>query len=132
MIEIVNYPKTIMEVTSKNIINVAQILAPIVSSRDVIKKLKDAAMRADAKSVDLDFRDVEFVSRSVAHELLLMRDDLKRKFFKKKDISFINTNDNVREMLRVVAANRVLSKKSKLKFTAERVNIDTLLKDIPA
>ena len=68
-----------MKKTNKKVINVAKILAPIVGSRDLMSVLAEAINKADAKSVDLDFREVEFVSRSAAHALLLMKEDLQKK-----------------------------------------------------
>lgn len=109
-------------------INVAKILAPIVGSRDLMPILADAVNKADAKSVDLDFSEVEFVSRSAAHALLLIKEDLQRKWVNKKYISFVNTSNNVQEMFRVVAANRAVPKKSEPDIQIEKINIDTLAK----
>ncbi len=115
-----------MNKEDKATINVAQLLAPILSSRDITDKLKKAIKKTDTKSVDLDFEEVEFISRSVAHELLLIKEDFKRKRLNKKDISFVNTNENAKEMLRIVAANRALPKSHKPEFKAERINIESL------
>ena len=121
-----------MEISPKITIHVAQLLAPIISSRDIAEKLKDAITKAESQSVDLDFAEVEFISRSAAHALLLMKEDLSRKFPEKKHISFINTSKDVKEMLRIIAANRALPKDRKPDFEAERISIDSLLKKIPA
>ena len=112
----------------KNTINVAKILAPIVGSRDLMPILAEAVNKADAKSVDLDFREVEFVSRSAAHELLLMKEDLQRKWLNKKYISFTNASDNVQEMFRVVAANRAVPKLSETDIKIEKTDINSLAK----
>lgn len=99
-------------------IKVAEVLATILSSRDLINNLKTAVLKADAKSVNLDFSEVEFISRSAAHALLIMKEDLRRR----KEVNFINANKDVENMLRIVAANRALPKK-KTEFRAERVDI---------
>lgn len=101
-------------------IKVAEKLATILSSRDLIDNLKTAVLKAAAKSVNLDFSEVEFISRSAAHALLIMKEDLRHR---KKEIYFINANKEVENMLRTVAANRVLPKKGKPVFHAEKVDI---------
>ncbi|MCX5667373.1 MAG: hypothetical protein NTY34_03560 [Candidatus Omnitrophica bacterium] len=102
-------------------IDVAKNLAPIVGSRDVASSLKTTIEKAHAKAINLDFSAVEFVSRSAAHELLVLKEKLNKSFFKKKEINFINASDNVTEMFRTVAANRALPK-SKI----EAVEIETI------
>ena len=116
-----------MEQTNKKIINVAKILAPIVGSRDLMPILAESVNKADARSVDLDFSQVEFVSRSAAHALLLMKEDLQRKWLKKKYIAFVNAPENVREMFRVVASNRAMPKISNLDIKIEKTDIRSLV-----
>lgn len=108
-------------------IRIADKIAPIVSSRDIIVKLKNDISRLRAKEVSLDFTDVNFVSRSAAHELLTMKEELKRKALRKKNIIFINTNNDVKEMIRTVASNRAVPQKNKVEFNAETVSIDSIL-----
>jgi|SRR3989339_1269764 len=117
-----------MENTNKKIINVAQILAPIVGSRDLMPILAETINSADAKSVDLDFSEVEFVSRSATHALLLMKEDLQRKWLNKKFITFVNASDNVQEMFRVVAANRAVPRSIDQNLTLEKIDINSLMK----
>ena len=102
-------------------IDISKSLAPIVGSRDVVSNLKKIIDKAHAKAINLDFSAVEFVSRSAAHELLVLKEKLNKSFFKKKVINFINASDNVTEMFRTVAANRALPK-SKI----EAVEIETI------
>lgn len=108
----------------KNLI-ISDLLAPIVSSRDIVDILEKAVKKIDNKSVDLDFSNVKFVSRSASHALLLMKERLQVK----KDIYFINTNEDVANMLRAVAANRIVSKKQKPKFNPEKIDINSLFKE---
>ncbi len=115
-----------MRKKSKTVINIARVFASILSSRDIIDKLRIIIERVDRESVDLDFQKVKFISRSAAHELILIKEDFKRKRLNKKEISFINVNDSVKEMLRVVAANRALPKDIKPEFKAKKVNINVL------
>ncbi|MDP2586669.1 MAG: STAS domain-containing protein [Candidatus Komeilibacteria bacterium] len=114
-----------MEKTIKNTIKIADLVAPVISSRDIAVILKSSILKSNFSIVELDFSNVEFISRSAAHSLLLMKEDLKRSFFKKRDVILINTNEEVSKMLRIIAANRV-SPKSKPDFKAEKVDITTL------
>lgn len=111
----------------KTVINMADLLAPIISSRDLLERLRNRVKKAETSSVDLDFSEVEFISRSAAHELLSMKEDFKRSFFNKKELSFVNTDNDVSEMLRIVASNRALPKIFKPDFKAERIKIESLL-----
>lgn len=114
-----------MKKSHKNLI-VSNLLAPIVSSRDIVDILERAIKKIDNKSIDLDFSNVKFVSRSAAHALLLMKERLQAR----KDIYFINTNEDVANMLRVVAASRIVCKKQKPEFNPEKVNINSLFKEV--
>jgi len=117
-----------MKQIDKKIINVAKILAPIIGSRDLIELLAKAVIESDDESVDLDFKDVEFVSRSAAHALLVMKEDLQRRWLHKKYIAFVNANNNVQEMFRMVAANRAMprSNANKADMKIEKTDIKSL------
>lgn len=115
----------------KNTINAAKIIAPIIGSRDSIDRLRKAVINAKSKLVDLDFKDVEFISRSAAHELLIMKEDLRRRLLRqKKEVAYTNTNKDVTEMFRIVAANRAVPKTVKPKDKLERVDIVSLFHDV--
>jgi len=107
---------------------VSRILAPIISSRDIIDILEKTIKKTDTRSIDLDFSDVKFISRSATHALLLMKERLQAK----KDISFLNTNEDVTNMVRIVAANRIIPKKKKPKFNPEKIDINSLFKEVLA
>ena len=109
-------------------INIANLLAPIISSRDIIAILEKSIKKTDSRSVNLDFIKVKFISRSAAHALLLMKERLQAK----KELSFINTNEDITNMLRIVAANRIVPKSQKPRFNPEKTNIDSLLKKVLA
>lgn len=111
----------------KTIIQVARVLATIIGSRDVVDLLKNPILKANSQSVVLSFKDVEFISRSAAHELLLLKETVRQK---NKELVFENTNKDITEMLRVVAANRALPKMGKPEFKVERVDIKSLLKEM--
>ncbi len=96
----------------KNIkFDMKKIIAPIISSRDSINRLEVIIKRTVFKEVELDFTDIQFISRSATHELLLMKERLANRLFLKKSIVFLNMNVDVFNMIRIVAANRVAPKK---------------------
>src|SRR3989344_5418710 len=105
--------KNVMKKEPKTVIEVARVLAHIVGSRDVVDLLKAPILKSDNRVVVLDFSSVEFISRSAAHELLLIKEELHQK---NKELSFENTNKDITEMLRIVAANRALPKTEKPQF----------------
>lgn len=97
-----------MQNLQRNTINIADIIAPIVSSRDIVDSLASMIEETNSTIVDLDFKNVEFISRSAAHEFLL----LKERFQQQRNINlyFSNTDENVANMLRIVASNRAIPK----------------------
>lgn len=109
----------------KKIIDVASVLAVVIGSRDIADHLKNIVKNSREKAIDLDFQNVEFISRSASHELLLIKEDLRRQFINKKDIFFINTNEAVTEMFRVIAANRAVPKAPAI-FNPLQVSIQSL------
>ena len=114
-----------MSKIDKKTINIATIIAPVIHSRDAIELVRDAVENTDAESVNLDFTDVEFVSRSAAHALLVLKENLKQT--KNKDLVFTNSNKDVNEMLRVVAANRAVPRHPMISLPhIERTKIKTL------
>jgi anti-anti-sigma regulatory factor len=113
-----------------NTILIAKEIARVVSSRDLVYNIKKEIERKKTKDIYLDFLNVEFISRSAAHEFILLQNELKNKLFSKKYINFVNVNDSVREMLRMVAANIVMPNKNKPILNLERTDIQTLIKNI--
>lgn len=109
-------------------INISKVLVPILGSRDIINDLRQLVIKAPTKRVDLDFRKVQFVSRSAAHELLKLKEELFYRKQDKKEVNFINTKENVAQMLRIVAANRAVPKEEPVKLNIETVNITALVK----
>ncbi|MBU4488262.1 MAG: hypothetical protein KKI13_04265 [Candidatus Omnitrophica bacterium] len=109
-------------------IAVSKKLAPIVGSRDVAYSLKNLIEKIHARAIDLDFQDVEFVSRSAAHELLVLKEKFNKRLFWKKAINFINTSDNVADMFRTVAANRALPKQKEIELNIQKVDVNYLSK----
>lgn len=103
----------------------AKSLAQIISSRDVTASLRKPILKTRAKTIDLDFQNVKFVSRSAAHELLLLKGKFTRTLYRRKVINFINMRDDVASMIRVVAASRAVPK-PKEELHIEKVSIDNL------
>ena len=82
-------------------------IAPIISSRDIVVYLKDLIVKMSPKSVVFDFDRIEFVSRSAAHEFLLLKDYLRNRNIESE---FIHVDNEVAHMPRLVAANRTVPK----------------------
>jgi anti-anti-sigma regulatory factor len=111
--------------TENKTIDVAAIVAPVLASRDLISTLKNEIEKTAAKQVQLDFSNVEFVSRSAAHELLRLKETITAQA-SKISIEFINANDEVARMLRTVASNRAIPKDAPDTSSIKTVSIDDL------
>jgi hypothetical protein len=106
-------------------LNMAKLIAPMISSRDIVEVLSKAINKTGAQSVDFDFFAVKFISRSAAHALLLFKEELMSRGM---EINFINPIKDVAEMLRIVAANRAVPGGEKPKFNPKMIDIDSLLR----
>ncbi|MPW38624.1 DUF4325 domain-containing protein [Thermococcus sp. 101 C5] len=73
-------------------IDLGKEIAPVLSSRDLVKEL---AERIGSKKVILDFKNVEFISHSFAHELLMYKS-------RNQNVELVNMNPSVAKMLEVV------------------------------
>jgi len=93
--EVIEMPYSVPEISKEIIIDVAKVVTPILGSRDVVKYLEQKMDRSE--NIILDFRNVEFISRSAAHSLL----NYKMSHPDKK-IDFINMNSSVSRMLEIV------------------------------
>lgn len=109
----------------------ATLVAPIISSRDVMSAVREEVERQLQPVVQLDFADVQFISRSAAHELLQMKEQLANKD-PKIQVEFQNTSGDVAKMLRVVASNRAVPQQSIESAEIKAVSIDELTHDKPA
>ena len=107
-------------------IDVASVLARIISSRDVVAILKEKINDINADQIDLDFSNVEFISRSVAHELLDLKEKFKNNLTKPMEIDFDKANNDVADMLRIVAANKAVPKK-KEEIKLKKISIGSLM-----
>lgn len=114
-----------MKEKKRKIINIAKIVAPILGSRDVISALKNSILETRAERVDLNFKKVKFISRSAAHELLKIKEEL---FYKhKKEIRFTNAEESIEQMLRVVASSRAIPRREVPKLEMEVVSICSMV-----
>lgn len=115
---------TIATTNKKNSINLLKKIAKNISSRDVVQKLNPIIEKINAKRIELDFNDIEFISRSAAHELLLIKE---KWFYKqKKKLIFQNTNDDVKKMIKAVASSRAIPDKNIKKINLKVTNIKNL------
>ncbi len=111
-------------------INMATLVAPIISSRDVFLAVREEIERQSQPVVQLDFADVQFISRSAAHELLQMKEQLANKE-PKVQVEFQDTSGDVAKMLRVVASNRAVPKEPTEPTEIKAVSINELTQEKP-
>ncbi|OGZ69462.1 MAG: hypothetical protein A3D44_03500 [Candidatus Staskawiczbacteria bacterium RIFCSPHIGHO2_02_FULL_42_22] len=109
-------------------IKISKLLAPIISSRDVANVLEDKINETDTTSVVLDFNNIKFVSRSATHSLLVLKEKIETNI-PRRELSFINANNDVKEMIRTVASNRAFPKKETPEFNPEKTDIASLLEE---
>lgn len=114
------------EIAQKAVIHIAKIVAPIVSSRDIAANLKENVARSTASTVHLDFSNVEFVSRSAAHQLLELKESFQHRE-PKKEVVFDNASKDVTQMFRIIASNRAMPEK-KPRTEPVKATLDSLLK----
>ncbi len=104
----------------------ATFVAPIISSRDVILAVREEVERQAQPVVQLDFVNVRFLSRSAAHELLQMKEQLAHTE-PKVLVEFQNAGGDVANMLRVVASNRAVPKEAVEPVEITSVSINELM-----
>lgn len=107
-------------------LNVADRIARVISSRDIIQSLDRVIASERSRVIELDFSDVDFVSRSAAHEFLLLRDRMSWPFLRRKKIIFTNLNNEVKMMLRAAEANSTTPPKKDGGYKPQRISIDSL------
>lgn len=73
-------------------IDLGKEFSPVLSSRELVRELEK---RIGDRRVILDFKNVEFVSHSFAHELLMYK-------LRNQGIELVNMNPSVAKMLEVV------------------------------
>lgn len=120
-------PKKQVNTPRTAVINIADIVAPIVSSRDIAANLEKNIANSLAERVVLDFSKVKFISRSAAHQLLMIKEQFQHAQ-PKKEVVFENTNEDVKEMFRIIAANRAVPESKKPTFNAEKISMSALIK----
>ena len=70
-------------------IDLGKEIAPVLSSRELVRELEK---RISGRKVILDFKNVEFISHSFAHELLMYK-------LRNQNIELVNMNPSVAKML---------------------------------
>ncbi|MFH1537107.1 MAG: STAS domain-containing protein [Patescibacteria group bacterium] len=110
---------------STKTIDITQKTATIISSRYIVNNdLKMAINKIKTRNINLDFKNVEFISRSAAHALIILKEDLLRQS-PKKELHFINMPDEVEKMIKIVAASKAVPSKD-IEFNPKSVSIATL------
>jgi hypothetical protein len=103
-------------------IRLADEVSRMVNSRDVLRCVSEADLRnaKDVTALNFDFSGVSFLSRSAAHELLKIQDEMRSKSI---EVDFSNTEHEVADMIRMVAANRALPRRE-IVFSPIHVSAD--------
>lgn len=107
------------------VINIAEVIAPIVASRDAVTMLRDKINQAQEAVIQLDMSEVQFISRAAAHEFLILKESFVYQE-PKKIVEFVHPNESVTMMLRTVAANRAVPKERVPLPAIKRVLIEEL------
>lgn len=97
-------------------IDVAQTIAPSLTSRDVSDILERRIRELRAREITLDLKSVRFVSRSAAHELLKLQ-KFHTSFWRRSRLTFANVTPDVDAMFAIVARQQVLARPTPTRIT---------------
>jgi len=107
---------------------IEKILPKSILSRDAVREiLENEIKKFSAQTVEMDFSNIEFISRSAAHELLKMKERFEYSQTNKKEIIFKELAPSPAEMIRMVAATSAYPSNIKEEFNPKRVNIKDLV-----
>lgn len=116
-----------MNIFSKTInIDLSKDLAQVVSSRDLVVDLESKLAKLPNKKINLDFTNIIFVSRSAAHELILMQERLSEKFLKRKLVNFVNMNEDIKNLINHIA--KANPEREVFRFNVKKVDTANFLK----
>ncbi|MCK9150479.1 STAS-like domain-containing protein [Methanobacterium alcaliphilum] len=80
-------------------VNIAEVVSPVLGIRLSATQFFEK-FESNKKEVEIDFRDVKFISRSFAHEYLKQKQSIS------PDINELNVPKNVKEMLEIVQRSK--------------------------
>lgn len=93
-------------------IKLSRLITKSISSRQAIQPVRDKIFALPKHKdflIELDFTDIDFISRSFADEILKLKEKMENK---KMCLKFINKNSEINRMLKIVSSQR-MSKKSR-------------------
>ena len=99
--------------------NLIKLKRKILSSRDLVRDYQKKITSIEDNTVILDFSDVEFISRSAAHEFLKLKEEYKIK--DNKYLTFKNTSEDVSKMFEIVAQSMAIKKEPVSNIKLENV-----------
>lgn len=85
---------------NKKHVNIAKTVSPVLGIRLTATKFFEKFESQKTKEIEIDFKDVTFISRSFAHEYL------KQKQIISTEIYEINMPENVKHMLEIVQRSK--------------------------
>ena len=93
----------------------------IISSRELVKEFsKKFSKLAKSKEIIIDFSNIEFISRSAAHEILKTKKT-------HNNMQFANMSTEVAEMIRIVAANTAYPRENTNNFKPQKTTLSSVL-----
>jgi anti-anti-sigma regulatory factor len=107
----------------KQTLNLAELVASEITFRDIVSHLREKILSCDTEFVYLNFEGVSFISRSAAHEILVIKEELPQ-----KKTYLTNMNESVEKMFSVVQKSKNSPKANIIKFHAETIKKAQLLK----
>lgn len=100
-------------------IDLAEALAPTISTRVAIQAFKNRLREVPSFRIELDFANVESISRSAAHELVVTRFDLTN--VDHKTVDFTHMNSVVTDVFSTVTDNAINTKQKDRQISDKRV-----------
>jgi len=105
-------------------LNMSKKLAPSISTRVAIHILMNELASQNKTDIILDFSNISSISRSAAHEMILMRSDLVNKF--RKQVEFRNMNQVIQDIIRAVTDNAINTKPKERLISTHQVSFEKL------
>lgn len=109
---------------TKTRLNLAEKLAPSISTRVAVQSLRNELVASPFTRIVLDFKKVESISRSAAHEIVMMVSDLTNLFQKK--ITIENTTASVAVVFSAVTNQSTQSKPKERQISGKTIDYEKL------
>lgn len=105
-------------------LDMADKLAPSISTRVAIQSLRNELVASPFTRIVLDFKKVESISRSAAHEIVIMVFDLTNLF--QKETTIENTTASVAVVFSAVTNQSIQSKTKERQISGKTIDFEKL------